>query len=204
MCRWCIWLWQRMNEWMRDDINIFTASEEKSNLPSTKGFFRTSLMWQVLQIFIWPEQKTLELLISRSMLDLLFLLISRLLKFVLTKVYITLPIEWRLEKPEQPIRKSVKRENLKFCAPFNEWTLIGQTKYEYLKREKKSGLRRKLKVFTFDVQIKQFKNLRYPIFKFQPEIGTFLLWISEISFEDLLLDFIHLWYQLVVVPCRDD
>ena len=73
---------------------------------------------------------------------------------------------------DQKIRE---RENLKFCAPFNEWTLIGQTKYEYLKREKKSGLRRKLKVFTFDVQIKQFKNLRYPIFKFQPEIGTFLL-----------------------------
>ena len=44
--------------------------------------------------------------------------------------------------------------SLKFCPPFNEWTLIGQTCTD-IQKEKKSGLRRKLKVSTLDIQIKQ-------------------------------------------------
>ena len=67
-------------------------------------------------------------------------------------MYLTQPIEWPFENSEKPIREA---GYLKFCAPFNEWARIGPSKYGYSKCEKKSGLRRKLKVSTLDIQIKQ-------------------------------------------------
>ena len=45
----------------------------------------------------------------------------------------TQPIEWGLEKPEQPIKEDRK---LKFCAAFNEWTLIGWKLQGEKKKEK--------------------------------------------------------------------
>ena len=87
--------------------------------------------------------ENLELWISRSMFDFHFLLISRL---ILSQVCINKSVyNSRSEKPE----------NLKLCAPFNERTHVGKTKYGNPKREKMSGLRRKLKVSTSYIQIDQ-------------------------------------------------
>ena len=50
--------------------------------------------------------------------------------------------------------QSVKPGNLKFCATLNEWTLIGRelTRRE---KEKKEGIKHKLKVSTLEIQIKR-------------------------------------------------
>ena len=45
-------------------------------------------------------------------------------------MYKTKPIEWRLEKPEHPIREILRA--------YHEWTLIGQTKYGYPKKRIKN------------------------------------------------------------------
>ena len=63
------------------------------------------------------------------------------LKFVSTKVYVTQPIGWGLEKPQQPIREAGK-----FKISF-----VGNWQRE--KKKEKSGLRRKLKVSTLNIQI---------------------------------------------------
>ena len=57
------------------------------------------------------------------------------------KVYVTQPIGWGLEIPQQPIREAGK-----FKISF-----VGNWQRE--KKKEKSGLRRKLKVSTLDIQI---------------------------------------------------
>ena len=61
--------------------------------------------------------------IEINALSAFFLNVNLILSLYQPKVHITQPIEWGLEKPEQPIKEA---GNFKFCAPINEWTLIRQ------------------------------------------------------------------------------